>query len=58
MVQAKLAAALATNLQAGSQDDAEFARRAKVAELLIKQEDIKSNERIATMQMAAKQQKA
>ena len=58
VVQAKLAAALATNLQAGQADDQEFARRAKVAELMLKREDIKSNERIATMQMAAKQQKA
>jgi len=54
VVQAKLAAALSTNLEAGSADDAEFARRAKVAELMLKEEDIKSNERIAMAQMSAK----
>ena len=52
VVQAKLAAALSTNLEAGSADDAEFARRAKVAELMLKEEDIKSNERIAMAQMS------
>ena len=51
VVQAKLAAALSTNLEAGTADDAEFARRAKVAELMLKEEDIKSNERIAMAQM-------
>lgn len=54
VVQAKLAAALSTNLEAGSADDAEFARRAKIAELMLKEEDIKSNERIAMAQMSAK----
>jgi len=54
VVQAKLAAALSNNLEAGSADDAEFARRAKVAELMLKEEDIKSNERIAMAQMSAK----
>jgi hypothetical protein len=52
VVQAKLAAALSNNLEAGSADDAEFARRAKVAELMLKEEDIKSNERIAMAQMS------
>ena len=52
VVQAKLAAALSTNLEEGSADDAEFARRAKVAELMLKEEDIKSNERIAMAQMS------
>ena len=56
VVKAKLAAALSTNLQAGTADDAEFARRAKTAELMLKERDIQSNERIATMQMAAKRQ--
>jgi len=56
VVQAKLAAALSTNLEAGSADDAEFARRAKVAELMLKEEDIKSNERIAMAQMSSKMQ--
>ena len=54
VVRAKLAAALSTNLQQGSQDDAEFARRAKIAELMLKERDIVSNERIAQMQVAAK----
>jgi uncharacterized membrane protein len=54
VVQAKMAAALSTNLQEGSADDSEFAKRAKIAELLLKEEDMKSNERIATMQVQAK----
>lgn len=54
VVQAKLAAAISTNLQAGNADDAEFAKRAKMAELLLKEQDIKSNERIAMAQMATK----
>ena len=51
-----MAAAISTNLQAGSADDAEFAKRAKIAELLIKDKDIQSNERIAMMQMQNKRQ--
>lgn len=54
VVQAKLAAALATNLDQGRADEAAFAQRAKMAELLLKQEDIQSNERIAQMQMINK----
>lgn len=54
VVQAKMAAAISTNLQAGSEDDSEFARRAKIAELMLKEADIKSNERIAVMQMRQK----
>ena len=54
VVQAKLAAALSNNLDAGNADDKEFARRAKVAELLLKEKDIDSNERIAVTQMQAK----
>jgi len=54
VVQAKLAAAISTNLQAGNADDAEFAKRAKMAELMLKEQDIKSNERIAMAQMATK----
>jgi hypothetical protein len=50
VVQAKMAAALATNLEAGQGDDKEFERRAKIAELMIKEKDIDSNERIARMQ--------
>ena len=52
VVQAKLAAALSNNLQEGNADEAEFAKRAKIAELMLKREDIASNERIATMQVA------
>ena len=54
VVKAKLVAALSTNLQAGSGDDSEFAQRAKIAELVLKEADIKSNERIAVMQMGNK----
>jgi hypothetical protein len=54
VVKAKLAAALSTNLQEGNADDAEFAKRAKIAELMLKERDIVSNERIATMQMMNK----
>ena len=54
VVQAKMAAAISTNLQAGNADDAEFAKRAKIAELMLKEADIKSNERIAAMQVSAK----
>ena len=61
VVRAKLAAALATNLQAGTADEAAMQQRYKMAELLIKEdalsvkrEDIASNERIAAMQMSNK----
>ena len=55
VVKAKLAAALSTNLQEGSADDSEFAKRAKIADLMLKEKDIQSNERIATMQMQSKE---
>ena len=58
VVQAKLAAALSTNLDAGTADDKEFARRAKIAELMLKEKDITSNENIASMQMQNKQYNA
>lgn len=58
VVQAKLAAALSNNLHEGAADDAEFARRAKTAELMLKEEDIKSNERIAMLQMNNKKETA
>jgi hypothetical protein len=54
VVQAKMAAALSTNLQAGNADEAEFAKRAKIAELMLKEKDIDSNERIASIQMMNK----
>ena len=56
VVQAKLAAALSTNLDQGGADEQAFAQRAKMAELLLKEKDIQSNERIAMMQMQNKQQ--
>lgn len=55
---AKLAMALSNNLDAGSADDKEFERRAKVAELLIKEKnidlkakDMEQNKQIVMMQM-------
>ena len=54
VVQAKLAAALATNLDKGNADEVAFEQRAKMAELMLKERDIVSNERIAQMQVAAK----
>jgi hypothetical protein len=54
VVKAKLAAALSTNLQAGNADDSEFQKRAKIADLMLKEKDITSNERIAMMQMQNK----
>ena len=54
VVKAKVVAAISTNLQAGEGDDSEFAKRAKIAELVLKEADIKSNERIAVMQMRNK----
>jgi hypothetical protein len=55
---AKLAMALSNNLDAGSADDKEFERRAKVAELLIKEKnvdlkakDMEQNKEIVMMQM-------
>jgi len=56
VVKAKLAAALSTNLQAGDADDSEFQKRAKIADLMLKEKDIQSNERIAMMQMQNKKQ--
>ena len=62
-VQAKLTAALSTNLDAGSADDKEFEKRAKLADLMfkektltLKQQDIQSNERIALAQMSRKKE--
>ena len=54
VVQAKLAAALSTNLDSGQADDRAFAQRAKIAELMLKEKDIVSNERIAMAQMSNK----
>lgn len=54
VVKAKLAAALSNNLDQGKADEQAFAQRAKIADLMLKQEDIQSNERIAAMQMQSK----
>ena len=56
VVKAKMAAAISTNLQTGNADDAEFEKRAKIADLMLKEADIKSNERIAVMQMQSRKQ--
>jgi hypothetical protein len=54
--QAKLISALSTNLDE-DQEAKDFERRTKIADLLLKEQDIKSNERIALAQMATKQLK-
>ncbi len=54
VVKAKVVAAISTNLQAGEGDDAEFAKRAKITELMLKNKDIESNERIAAMQVSSR----
>jgi hypothetical protein len=54
VVKAKMAAALSNNLQAGNADDAEFEKRARIADLMLKEADIKSNERIAAMQVSSR----
>jgi hypothetical protein len=57
-IKAKQIAALSTNLQAGTADDKEFERRAKVADLLLKEknidlkeQDMAQNAEIVKMQM-------
>jgi hypothetical protein len=45
------------NISRGSSDTNDFDKRVKVAELALKEESIKSGERITAMQMAGKQQK-
>ena len=54
VVKAKMAAALSNNLQAGNADNAEFEKRARIADLMLKEADIKSNERIAAMQVSSR----
>jgi len=44
------------NLSRGARDSNDFEQRAKIAELALKEADIQSNEKIATMQMATKMQ--
>lgn len=54
-VQAKLAQGLSANIR-GDNTQNEFAQRAKIAELALKEADINSNERIALAQMSRKMQ--
>jgi hypothetical protein len=54
IAQAKLVAALSNNLDAGGGDEKAMEQRFRMAELLLKDKDIMSNERIATMQMQNK----
>ena len=54
IAQAKLVAALSNNLDSGNGDEKAMEQRFRMAELLLKKEDIDSNERIATMQMQNK----
>ena len=56
LAQAKVVSALSTNLDEDDESK-DFQRRVKMTELLLKQEDIKSNERIAKYQMASKAMK-
>jgi hypothetical protein len=44
-VQAKLAAALSNNLKPGEEDDKEFARRAKISELMFKEKELDLKEK-------------
>ena len=53
LAQAKIISALSNNLNENN-EGADFERRLKLAELALKQEDIRSNERIATLQTRAK----
>lgn len=55
--QAKIISGLSQNIR-GQNTEGEFERRAKIAELALKEEDIKSNERIASLQMLQKQSKS
>jgi hypothetical protein len=55
--QAKVISGLSQNIR-GQNTSGEFEQRAKIAELALKEEDIKSNERIATLQMLQKQSKS
>lgn len=55
--QAKVISGLSQNLR-GEDTAGEFERRAKIAELALKEEDIRSNERIAGLQMLQKQAKS
>ena len=54
VVKAKVLSALSNNLSEDNEGK-DFERRAKIAELMLKEEDIRSNERISKMQMESKQ---
>lgn len=56
-VQAKLAAALSNNLKEGNQDDKEFERRAKVADLMLKEKaiDLKEKDLAQNLEIVNKQ---
>jgi hypothetical protein len=56
LAQAKVVSALSTNLDEDNESK-DFQRRVQMTELMLKQEDIQSNERIATLQMLNKQAK-
>lgn len=56
VAQAKTIAALSNNLNENN-EGADFERRVKLAEVMLKEKDIDSNERIAMMQMASRQAK-
>ena len=56
-VEAKVISGLSQNIR-GDNTNGEFERRAKIAELALKEEDIRSNERIANLQMLQKQAKS
>lgn len=53
--QAKVVAALSNNLNEDA-EGADFERRAKIADLMLKEKDIESNHEIARMQMAMKRE--
>lgn len=55
IARAKVIAAISTNLTNGA-EERDFERRLKLADLALKEEDIRSNERIATMQVSAKRE--
>ncbi len=55
IAQAKVISALTNNLNEDNEDRS-FQQRVQMSELLLKEQDIKSNERIAAMQVAAKRQ--
>jgi hypothetical protein len=48
--------AVSSNIQPGNQDDKEFEKRAKIAELVLKERDIVSKERMVDQQMSPKQE--